>query len=121
MDDEKAILEVVRLALTRAGFEVEIAADGQKGIDKFDAGHFDVVVTDMLMPGVNGNNVSRHIRNSDRPFTPIIGFSGTSWLLNNNDFDMVFTKPFPLKHLVDAIHDLSAKSSKINRSSTGSI
>ena len=109
IDDEKAIRNVVRMALTRAGFGVETAADGHKGIQKFDKGHFDVVITDMLMPGANGHCVVQHIRNSERSSTPIIGFSGTPWFLNSSDFDVVFTKPFPLKDLVDATQDLSTK------------
>ena len=114
IDDEKAILDVVQMALTRAGFGVETAADGHKGIQKFDEGHFDVVITDMLMPGANGHSVVQHIRNSKRSSTPIIGFSGTPWFLNSLDFDVVFTKPFPLKDLVDATQDLSTKSLKAN-------
>jgi len=35
IDDEKSILNVVQTALSRAGFKVEIALDGQKGIQKF--------------------------------------------------------------------------------------
>ena len=51
IDDEKMILDVVLQALTRAGFKIEIAQDGQEGIKKFDNGYFDLVITDMLMPG----------------------------------------------------------------------
>ncbi len=109
IDDEKAILDVVHVALTRAGFGVETAADGNKGIQKFDEGLFDVVITDMLMPGVDGHGVVRHIRNSKSSSTPIIGFSGTPWFLSSSDFDVVFTKPFPLKDLVDAVQNLCAK------------
>jgi len=109
IDDEKMILDLVKLALTRAGFEVEIAQDGQEGIKKFDDGCFDLVITDMLMPGINGNNVLEYIRNSDKLYTPVIGFSGTPWLFGSNGFDAVFTKPFPLKDLVNSVQDLSSK------------
>lgn len=114
IDDEQAILDVVQMALTRAGFGVETAADGHQGIQRFDEGHFDVVITDMLMPGVNGNSVVQHIRNSKRSSTPIIGFSGTPWFLNAGNLDVVLTKPFPLKDLLDAVQDLSTKHLKAN-------
>ena len=110
IDDEKAILDMIRMALTRVGYEVEIAPDGCQGIQKFDNGHFDVVITDISMPGLDGSRVAQHIRHSNRPSTPIIGFSGTPWLLEKGDFDMVFTKPFPLKDLMNAVQDLSVKS-----------
>lgn len=109
IDDERPILDVVQLALTSAGFTVEIAPDGQEGIKKFDDGTFDVVITDIMMPGVDGNNVAKHIRNSNRPSTPIIGFSGTPWLLEDTEFDKVFTKPFPLMELIDSVQALSVK------------
>ena len=112
IDDQEYILDTVREALTMNGYEVEVAADGQEGIQKFDDGSFDLVITDMQMPGLDGNNVVEHIRNSDRHLTPIIGFSGTPWLLKKSDFDIVFAKPFPLKDLINAIQDLSTKYSK---------
>ncbi len=109
IDDEKSVLHIIRLALTRAGFEVEIAPDGQKGIQKFEDGHFDLVITDILMPGKDGRDVVKHIRSSTRSSTPIIGWSGTPWFLNESDFDAVFTKPFPLKDLINTVRDLSSK------------
>jgi len=112
IDDERPILDIVRQALTVYGYEVEIAADGQEGIQKFDGGSFDLVITDIQMPKIDGNKIVKHIRNSDRHFTPIIGFSGTPWLLKESDFDIVFAKPFSLKDLVNAVQDLSTKSSK---------
>ena len=107
IDDEKAILNVVRTILSRAGFTVEIALNGQKGIEKFDSGQFDLVITDILMPVIDGREVVKHIRNSARPLTPIIGFSGTPWLVENHPFDAVFTKPFPLEDLVNSVQNLS--------------
>jgi CheY-like chemotaxis protein len=121
IDDQKPILEVLRLALTRSGYEVEIAGGGQLGIKKFDEGHFDLVITDILMPDVDGNKVVKHIRNSTRPDTPIIGFSGTPWALNESDFDKVFTKPVPIKDLIDAVQYLSANTSATLLAQAGSV
>ena len=112
IDDEEFILDTVQEALTMNGYKVEVAADGQEGIQKFDDGNFDLVITDMQMPVLDGNNVVEHIRNADRQFTPVIGFSGTPWLLQKSDFDIVFVKPFSLQDLVDAIQHLSVIFSK---------
>jgi len=111
IDDENLILDLVRKILSRYGFDVEIAPDGQRGIEKFDYGCFDLVITDIRMPGVDGNGVVNHIRNSDRPNTPVIGFSGTPWLLEKSHFDMVLAKPFSLEDFVNAVRRLSSKSS----------
>jgi DNA-binding response OmpR family regulator len=107
IDDEKMVLDVVQIGLSRAGFKVEIALDGREGIKKFDSGRFDLVITDIQMPGLDARDVVDHIRNSDRPCTPIIGMSGTPGLLENIQFDAVFTKPFLLEDLVNSIRHLS--------------
>jgi CheY-like chemotaxis protein len=103
IDDEKGILQLISHALTRFGHKVETARDGQEGIDKFDGGNFDIVITDMSMPGVDGNGVVKHIRNTRKQSTPVIAISGTPWQLEAQNFDMVLAKPFPLKKLVDSI------------------
>jgi CheY-like chemotaxis protein len=106
IDDEKGITTLIREALQMWGYGVEIAADGWEGIKKFEANQYDIVITDIRMPGMDGNSVARHIRNSDRKSTPIIGMSGTPWLTDNHDFDMVLSKPFPLKALIDSLVNL---------------
>ena len=103
IDDEKGILQIIRQALTRFGHKVETAVDGQEGIAKFDDGNFDIVITDIRMPVVDGNGVVRHIRNSNKQSIPVIAISGTPWQLDTNNFDMVLPKPFPLKKLIDSI------------------
>ena len=103
IDDEKGILQLIRQGLTRFGHKVETAGDGQEGINKFDVGNFDIVITDMCMPGVDGNGVVAHIRSSPRQTVPVIAISGTPWKLESSKFDLVLMKPFPLKKLVDSI------------------
>jgi len=106
IEDEKGILGLIEAALTRFGHRVETAPDGQEGICKFDCGHFDVVITDYLMPHLGGHSVLKHIRSSARGRTPVVGMSGTPWLLAGAGFDRVLLKPFPLKQLLEAVQDL---------------
>jgi CheY-like chemotaxis protein len=103
IDDEKAILDMLKRALVLFGFSVEVAGSGEEGIEKFDKHDFDVVVTDILMPGVDGISVLNYIRNSNRSDTPVIGISGTPWLLQNEKFDLILDKPFSIKSLVEAV------------------
>jgi len=99
----------MQLALTRFDYQVETAETARQGIQKFDEGHFDLVITDICMPGLSGDHVLRHIRKSPKQSTPVIGFSGTPWLLKDGDFDMVLSKPFALKDLISAVGDLLTK------------
>ncbi len=106
IDDEKGILQLMHQALTKYGHNVETADDGQEGIRKFDDGRFDIVITDIRMPGIDGNGVVEHIRKSKNQSIPVIAISGTPWLMEADDFDMVLSKPFPVKQLIESIRSL---------------
>jgi DNA-binding response OmpR family regulator len=114
IDDEKAILDMLERALALFGFTVEVASSGEEGIEKFDNKPFDVVVTDILMPGVDGINVLHYIRKSNRSNTPVIGISGTPWLLQNESFNLVLDKPFSIKSLVDSVKQLAGSATSLS-------
>lgn len=111
IDDEESIAQSVKMALTRAGHNVSAATGGPEGIDMYDEGSFDLVITDMCMPGMDGSDVARHIRRSGKASgeipTPIIGMSGTPWLMSENCFDALLVKPFSSKDLHGMIDRLT--------------
>ncbi len=109
IDDEQMICDLVEQALSMAGFKVETVDDSERGMVKFDSGLYDLVVTDVRMPGVDGRVVLHHIRHSERKSTPVIGLSGTPWLLHNGDFDAVLHKPFAIQNLIDKAKLLTQK------------
>ena len=112
IDDEKGILRVIEEALTKFGHQVELAADGYEGIRKFDDGSYDIVITDLRMPGLDGKGVVQHIRKSHKNSIPIIGISGTPWLIQDSGFDVVLPKPFPLLDLVESVNKITDNPSK---------
>ena len=75
IDDEQSILQVFDYALSRCGFKVETAVDGREGLQKFLSGRFDLVVTDVLLQGMDGRDILKSIRCSERRQTPVIGMS----------------------------------------------
>ena len=113
IDDEKGILQLMHETLTIYGHKVETADDGLEGIRKFDDGCFDIVITDIRMPVIDGNGVAAHIRKSEKQCIPVIGISGTPWLLEADNFDMVLSKPFPLKQLLNCIRSLLSVSPRM--------
>lgn len=115
IDDEKAIVKMLSSALTQAGFEVDVASNGLEGLRKYDSSDFDAVITDGEMPYLNGNEVVRKIRKSKRPNTPIIGISGTPWLLSKKDFDIIIKKPFSLQTLFKEIKQVTYGSLMVER------
>ena len=108
IDDDRSICDLLHVFLTNMGYEVEVAHDGEAGIECFDNGpDFDLVITDIRMPKMDGSDVARHIRRSDRPSTPIVaitGFSDTD--ISIGFFDSLLLKPFDLDTLEDAVTSL---------------
>jgi DNA-binding response OmpR family regulator len=99
IDDERMISDVLQQALTIYGYDVETASGGSDGLRIFEAGSFDLVITDIRMPDIDGIEVARCIRS--------IGMSGTPWLMNGNGFDFTISKPFSIKILMDAVKELT--------------
>lgn len=108
IDDEQMIRQLVEQVLQRMNYSVETAENGRRGIDMFDTGCFDLVITDVCMPETDGNRVVHHIRNSPRQHTPVIGMSGTPWKLARHEFDGVLPKPFQINHLIEAARALTS-------------
>ena len=107
IDDETMISDVLQQALSLYGYNVETASRGSDGLRMFEAGSFDLVITDMRMPDIDGIEVARSIRRSKRPQTPIIAMSGTPWLMSGDAFDFTMSKPFSLDILLDAVKELT--------------
>ncbi len=79
IDDEPNIRELVSVYLTAAGFEVEGAENGAEGLERFRSDPPDLVVLDLMLPGMDGREVCRTIR--DESATPVV-------MLTARDSDM---------------------------------
>ena len=106
IDDEPCIADMIQEALTKSGYTVETAFNGRQGMASLKDTAFDMVVTDMCMPDLDGASIVRYIRGSNRPRTFVIGISGTPWLLESAGCDAILSKPFSLKTLVDTVNRL---------------
>jgi two-component system NtrC family response regulator len=71
VDDDLAGREVALFNLRKAGYEVRAAADGAEGLSAFSAEPFDLVVTDLKMPGISGMDVLRAVR-ARAPEVPVL-------------------------------------------------
>jgi CheY-like chemotaxis protein len=120
IDDEKGISELICETLTRFGYTVEVTTDGLNALRLFKNGFFDLVITDMCMPNIDGPTLVRHIRRSNRPNTPVIGISGTPWMFKKTDCDAFLTKPFSLLKLVQSVKEVTREtdSSVLTRTSS---
>ena len=62
VEDEASIREIVRLHLSLAGFETEEVADGRAALDRLRTDRFDLVVLDVMLPGLDGVTICRAMR-----------------------------------------------------------
>ena len=76
VDDERNIVELVRLYLEQAGYNVVEARDGQEALDQHDRVDPDLVVLDLMMPRMDGTEVTREIRRRGEP--PILMLTARS-------------------------------------------
>ena len=68
VDDDPGVLDVVAFMLRREGFEVEEERDGSEALDRARGDHFDIVILDVMLPGMSGTDVCRSLRSeSDVP------------------------------------------------------
>ena len=63
VEDERLLADSIQLLLQEQGFEVDIAYDGVTGLDYGELGIYDLILLDVMMPGMNGFEVARRLRN----------------------------------------------------------
>jgi len=107
IDDELRILDFVSRGLQSEGFDVEIASSGAKGLEMAMSGRYDVIILDLLMPGLSGTSVLREIAER-RPEQPIIilsalGDPDSKVGCLDQGADDYLTKPFVLDELIARI------------------
>jgi PAS domain S-box-containing protein len=108
IDDEVQLLESLRELLAALHHDVTVAASAQEGVEKARWNHFDLVLTDLGMPGMNGWEVAERIK----ALTPLttIGLM-TGWgaeeppeeLKDSRAVDFVLHKPFDLQEILDRL------------------
>ena len=70
-DDERHLRSALFTALTRLGHAVELAENGQEALNKFHSQKFDLVITDLRMPSLDGLGLLKSVKKS-RPEIPVI-------------------------------------------------
>lgn len=103
VEDDPAIRETLRVWLGRSGFRVLFAVDGPEGLEAFRTERPDLIVLDIMLPGLDGLEVCRRIReSSDVPIVMLSAQSDYSDKVNGLDVgaDDYLAKPFHPRELV---------------------
>ncbi|MCX8160973.1 MAG: response regulator [Candidatus Saccharicenans sp.] len=117
IDDEEIVLRSCRRIFAGSGYEIDTALSGEEGLSKALNQDFDIVVTDLKMPGIGGMEVLNRLRKS-RPDTTVIIFTGYASVdtareaLKNGAFDYI-PKPFTPEEIREVIKNaLEARAGK---------
>ena len=110
IEDEKLLAESLKTLLETKGFQVEAVYDGETGAEYAELGVYDLLILDVMMPGLNGYEVARKVRAS-RCATPILMLTARSGLEDriqglNAGADYYLTKPFDTRELLACINAL---------------
>lgn len=118
VDDEQHIIDLVRLYLEREGFQVASATDGQVALEQLLARPPDLVVLDLMLPGLDGRELCRQLRaRSDLPILMLTA--------RDDDIDKIvglelgaddyLTKPFNPRELVARIRAILRRSARLQQ------
>ena len=109
VEDDERIRTAVRLALEDEGWDVEEAESGERALEVFGGGPFDVVLIDLMLPGIDGFELCRSVRrNSDVPIIMVTARTDTHDVVAGLEAgaDDYLTKPFEPKELSARIRAL---------------
>lgn len=110
IEDEVLLAESLKTLLEMKGFEVEAVYDGENGAEYAETGIYDLLVLDVMMPGLDGYQVARQVR-SRRLTTPILMLMARADLRDrieglNAGADYYLTKPFDNQELLACVNAL---------------
>ncbi|MCM3252509.1 response regulator transcription factor [Priestia aryabhattai] len=102
IEDEEGLVEFLELELKYEGYSVDIAYDGRTGLDKATKQNYDIILLDLMMPGLNGIEVCRRLRTTKD--TPVIMLTAKDSVMDrvmglDNGADDYLSKPFAIEEL----------------------
>ena len=107
VDDDESIRTMLLAVLRRAGFAADAAANAAEALSRLDTTNYSAVVLDVVMPGVSGIEVIRHLVSTGRQTKCVVLMTaGTESMLDDAPSALVHTKlrkPFNIKNVVEAV------------------
>jgi len=107
VDDEKSIRESLKTYLNHCGYEVRICSDGESGLAAFEEQPSPIVLTDLMMPGISGEELLEEVKKKD-PLAEVILMTGYGTIdsavsaIKSGAYDYVI-KPFKMENLLHTI------------------
>ncbi len=110
VDDSKDIRDILSKVLSLMGFEAAVASNGNEALNLFLTNSFDLVLTDLEMPDIDGWTLALHIKDKS-PNTPVVLITGSEKeavmeRLEGSSIDSILFKPFMLEDIQKTVQTL---------------
>jgi len=106
IEDEPSLGEFIQALLRNEGYHVDLALDGIAGLERFDQDHHDLVITDVIMPRMEGFEICKRLQGAKRPPAIIAMSGGAQEYLNfirALGVKHIFEKPFKIPSFLASV------------------
>ena len=120
VDDEQSITDFVSFNLSKEGYKVDVAHDGNDAVEMATQAEYDLIILDVMLPGIDGYEVCRRIRAKSN--VPVLFLSARDTELDKVvglelGGDDYLAKPFGIRELLARVHALLRRAPQENESS----
>lgn len=117
VDDNDGVREALSRIMALLGFEVAQASNGMEALALFSQRGFELILTDLHMPGMDGLNLASRIK-CESPATPVVLVTGSmkgsvEKRMEDRPVDAVVYKPFRVEELLDAVRSFTGVESSL--------
>ena len=122
IEDDRDIAQLVELHLKDLGCRCDIARDGEKGLEKALKSEYELIILDLMLPGVDGMEICREIR-SEKNYTPILMLTSRSEEVDRVlglelGADDYLTKPFSIREFIARVKAIFRRVELLKEDST---
>ncbi|EXJ14745.1 Phosphate regulon transcriptional regulatory protein PhoB (SphR) [Imhoffiella purpurea] len=108
VDDSESVRKVMELQLTKKGYAVDFAVSGEECLTKVRRQLYDLIFLDVMLPGINGYDVARHLKRDFRVLSPVVMLTSKSSRLDKlkgtlASADAYLTKPLTIRCLEETL------------------
>ena len=115
--DEEPIANLIRVNLTRAGYECTCACDGEEAADQMENGHFDLLLLDIMLPKINGYELMEYAKTLQLPVIFITAMGTTEHKVKGLKMgaEDYISKPFEIVELLARVETVLRRYNKIGK------
>lgn len=114
IDDDLSLCEFTSLILAREGYRLQVAHDATQALKQVEQHAYDLIITDLTLPGLPGDQLARFIREEGHR-CPILLMTGSLLNAKPDHTDAILLKPFSISELRKIVAELLARQAVTSR------